>query len=496
MNTIWKIWAFASIGIILAAPSCKKYQVVSATKEVNEVAISLQPNYTAHLGANFQINPVLTFTQDKSADTGRYTYQWYVFSPGLSKVNLDSTRNLTSTVILPPGAYILYYIVKDTVTGVAFQKSANLKVSTPYYEGWMVLSDAGAAPRLDMVSYDDNGVGGLNTDLLGKLGSGLVLSGEAKNVVCTPTQSAYGIYITTTGNGTNLVDPENFSWKSTNNIRYSILDNSIAPDFYADPFVPLTTFTSLTQAIYSNGNIYYCNNSPFALPINRMNGETANFYAAPFMAGQLQFYLYDQTNRRFAYINTINGASGCSPLPAYGTPGASLFDYNNTGMDLVYMGLSYYNGTTVFNILKNPGTGKYYLALINYGDQSQTYYQEMTATDISSATHFAINIDYGYVFYSTGSKLYEYDLGLKTSKLMEDYGASQITDVNSGIFMMSPTQPQQKELLVSTYDPSGTVGSNGTLSIYTVPPVNGKLVMTETYTGFGKIKDIAYRQRQ
>jgi hypothetical protein len=62
--------------------------------------------------------------------------------------------------------------------------------------------------------------------------------------------------------------------------------------------------------------------------------------------------------------------------------------------------------------------------------------------------------------------------------------------------MMSPIQPQQKELLVSTYDPSGTVGSNGTLSIYTVPPVNGKLVITETYTGFGKIKDIAYRQRQ
>jgi hypothetical protein len=484
MNTISKISTLVTGTLLLLCFSCRKYQVVNDTKKVNEVTIGLPANYTAYLGDTLHLVPVLSFTQDNSNDTGRYTYQWYTVSPNLSgyyKVIIDSTKNLTYKVSLSPGSYLLYCNVTDTVTGLFFRTSVNLKVTTPYYEGWLVLSDAGSAPRLDMVSYNANGVGTLYFDVLGKLSSDLKLTGEAKNVLYSGN-----IYITTTGNGTNSVDPDNFSWKPTNNIRYSMLDPTIPADFYADRFV----IGGYQQALYSNGNVYTLYGPSFGLPVNRMQGETANFSAEPFIAIGSYVYLYDQAKHRFAanFISANN--TSCNPLPAYGSSGATLFDYNNTGMDLVYMDESPYNGQEVFAILKDTVTGKFHLTLFNDYGQTQDYYAEMTGTDLASATHFALNNNYGYVFYSAGSKLYEFDLGLKTSKLMADYGSLQITDV-----IRNPVASQTNDLLVTLLDPSGTAGSNGILKIYSVPPVGGSLVLHETYTGFGDIKGVTYRQR-
>jgi hypothetical protein len=485
MNAISKISTLVTGTLILLCFSCRKYQVVSDTKKVNGVTIGLPSNYTVYLGDTLHIVPVLSFTQDNSNDTGHYTYQWYTLNPNLGgdyKVMLDSTKNLTYKVSMSPGTYVLYFNVTDTVTGLFFRGSVNLKVTTPYYEGWLVLSDAGSAPRLDMVSYNDSGAGILYFDVLGKLNSDLKLTGEAKNVLY------YGnIYITTTGNGTNWVDPENFSWKPTNNIRYNMLDPSIAPDFYADRFV---IDIVEGQALYSDGNVYTAVSSPFGLPINRMNGEAANFYAEPFVGMGSYVYLYDNAKHRFAANFIVIGLTGCSPLPAYGSSGATLFDYNNTGMNLVYMDESPYNGQEVFAILKDTVTGKFHLALFSDYGQTQDYYAEMTGSDLASATHFAINNNYGYVFYSAGSKLYEFDLGLKTSKLMADYGSLQITNV-----LRNPVATQTNDLLVTLTDPSGTAGSNGILKIYSVPPVGGSLVLHETYTGFGDIKGVTYRYR-
>lgn len=505
MNTIIKISGMVLAGVLFIFASCRKYQVVSPVKDINEVVIGgLQSSYTALLGTHYQVQPSLTFTKDNSTDTARYKYIWYTLNPGLNnldanyKVVLDSTKDLTSKVNLGPGSYFLYYIVKDTVSGVSWQKTVSLKVATPYYEGWLVLSDAGAVPRLDLVSYDAAGVGTPIYDVLGKLGSGLVLSGDAKNVVCTPGYPNYGIYITTSSNGTNSVDPENFSWVSTNNIRYSILDNTIPSNFYADPFVSfdMYSFSGTLTALYQNGNVYVTQNGTYVLPVNRFKGEAGNFYASPFFAGMGAVYLYDTLKRRFGY-NNIFLNNYCVALPAYGTPGATMFDFNNTGMDLIWMGFSMYNGSNVYCILKEPATGNYHLALINYNGQSQTYYQDMTATDLASAAHFAISVDYGYVFYAVGGKLYEYDLGLKSSKLMADYGAGQITDISSGIPLADQNAivPLKRKLIVSSYDPGGTAGSNGKLEIFTIPPVNGSLVLNESYTGFGKIKSVSYRQR-
>ncbi|MHA4807342.1 PKD-like family lipoprotein [Flavitalea flava] len=491
MNIHAKILTGIASVFILLCFSCKKYQVVAGTKEVNEVKVGLQASYTVYLGDTLHITPSLSFTQDKGANPGRYKYLWYYINLGADgfdasyKVSIDSTLDLTYRIALSPGNYLLYFDVTDTLTGVVFHGSAPLKVTTPYYEGWLVLSDAGTAPRLDMVSYNDNGVGTTYFDVLGKLGSGLVLTGKAKSVLYTG-----GIYITTTGNGTNTVDGDNFSWKPTNNIRYVMPDPNLPADYYPDRFVygPYSGEQVLWNdgTVYARGNTYY----PFGLPINRFLAEQSNFYASPFVSAGFYLYLYDSAKHRFAQNLIIGNRSSMNPMPTFGTGGATLFDWNNTGMNLVFMDLSPYNGLEVFAILKDTAADKFHLAQFNDYEQRQDYYELMTGPDLATATHFAINSNYGYVFYSSGSKLYEFDLGLKTSKLMADYGTLQISNV-----LRNPVQSQTNDLIVTLTDPAGTPGSNGILKLYSVPPVGGSLVLHETYTGFGDIKGVTYRQR-
>jgi hypothetical protein len=53
----------------------------------------------------------------------------------------------------------------------------------------------------------------------------------------------------------------------------------------------------------------------------------------------------------------------------------------------------------------------------------------------------------------------------------------------------------QRWLSVGYYDPSGTEGSNGTLEQYSVVDAHDPLVLQRSWTGFGKITSISYRER-
>jgi hypothetical protein len=49
--------------------------------------------------------------------------------------------------------------------------------------------------------------------------------------------------------------------------------------------------------------------------------------------------------------------------------------------------------------------------------------------------------------------------------------------------------------MIGAYDVALPEGANGSLGIYTVPSVNGDLVLYKNYSGFGKIKSLTYRER-
>ncbi|RQO74451.1 hypothetical protein DBR43_03400 [Pedobacter sp. KBW06] len=498
---------FSIVGLTMLIISCKKDSLIGDIKEINEVKIGgIAASYTVSLGVPLVITPELKFTQDNESNTGRYQYEWY--SAEGVRVDIANTRNLNTEIKLTPGTHnSVYYRVTDTQTGVKWTKMFSISIVTPIYEGWLVLGDVDGIARLDMVSLKDNVYTPIY-DVLGLTGSALKLKGSAVDVSYFPYRaSKQGIYVSSTGTGTTKIDPESFAWDAQMYISYESLIPSL-PDNYLADFVQPKGNRGVSY-MYKDGKFYYNKDDQgyrYSVPINVMTGSTTEFRAAPFVASVIQgdfstngaSVLYDATNRKF--VNHQPSSVTCSDMPA-----GTLFNFT-TGKDLVYMESTTYNGSfangDVFAVLKDEGAPNYHLARISLAafgvSFQQNYWDVMNATDISLAENFAVSPDLGYVFYNVGGKLYEYDMFLKKSKLMLDKGAEKITMLRFHKFVYpfgAATPKYSNKLIVGSYDPARPSASSGKLELFTVPAVNADLVVLESYTGFGKIKDITYRER-
>lgn len=499
---------FLIVGLTMILLSCKKDKLTGDVKAINEVKIAgINPSYTAALGVPLVITPNLNFTQDNGTDDSRYIYEW--FSAESLKTHIASTRNLNAVINLTPGLHPnIYYTVKDTQTGVQWSTRFSITVVTSIYEGWLVLNDVDGTARLDMVSVKDNVYTPIY-DVLALTGSALKLQGAPVNISCFPLDNkTYGIYVSAKGTGTTKIDPETFGWDRLKYMSYESMIPSIPENFLAD-FVQQKG-NQYAGYIYKGGTVYFYRQASgfvYSVPVNVMKGSATEFKAAPYIASVLlgdfaangPSILYDATNRKF--VNQQATAISCSDMPA-----GTLFNYT-TGKDLVYMASTNYNGALasgdVFAILKDPGIANFYLARISlaaFGTSfQQNYWDTMNATDIALAEQFAVSSDLGYIFYNVGGKLYEYDMFLKKSILMLDKGAQKISMLRFQNFVFpnaSATTKYSNKLLVGSYDSSKPSASNGTLEIFTVAPVNGPLKVLESYSGFGKIMDISYRERK
>lgn len=491
------------LGFFILLAACRKDASKPAYQAINEVQISgLEISYSVLQGQRLKITPQLDFTIDDGKDPSRYEYEW--MAADIQQIIISHQRNLDTTINLAPQQYIMYYRVRDKISGVQWAKKFDLYVQTSIYQGWMVLCDVNGTARLDMVSQQDTGYMTIH-DVLKFAGSSLTLQGAPVDLACFPyTFSQYGIYITTTGTGTTKVDPESFQWAPEMELSYETLMKDIPDNFGADFMVAKGSM--LNSYLYKGGNVYYYSGSAglrYSVPVNIVQGEPKEFVAAPFItsspadfADYAPSVMYDITGRRF--LQHAPGRTYVTPVPA-----GTLFDFNNTGKDLIFMTSSKYNGSfsggEVFVVMKDPATAKYYLGRFTidaFGPSFvQTYWQEMTATDIGLAENFAVNPDFGYVFYNVGGKLYEYDMFSKQSTLMLDKGAGKITLLKFQRFLQqfAPATSQFfNKLIVASYD---NTTANGDMEIYAVPDVNGALQLLSHYSGFGKIKNIEYRER-
>lgn len=460
--------------------------------DINELNVTgLEETYTVYTGEHLKLTQSLNPTKDDGSDPNRYSYEWIAVTS--TKITIATTKDFDGLVKLPPAKYAIYYSVKDAVTGVTWRpKPFTLNVVSSIYQGWLVIGEADGKPRLDMVSIIPGIVEPrIITDVLDAAGSALKLGGKAVDVECfgsaISTSTAYGIYVTSTETGTARIDPDSFAWAQTQNIAYESVgggfDTNFGVDFMKSP-------SSGENMIYSKGNIYSyykAGQVRYGLPQNILETETKTFYAAPFIADNQTVFgppvFFDRDARRFVRYNLYKG--NCSTMPPV-TGSDTVLDWNNTNCDLVFMTTSNFNNYENFAVLKNISTGKFYLLRFNKA-LTQTYYKEiLNAPDFDKATKFAVSPDSGYLFYAVGGKLYEYDNGTQSAKLMVNKGSEEITYLDFN----ARAKTFEKKLIVGSYN--GTVG---TLELFTVPPVNGNLVLDNTYTGLCKIVDVAFRPR-
>ncbi|MFT3823529.1 MAG: PKD-like family lipoprotein [Chitinophagaceae bacterium] len=472
--------------LLLALSACYRDLGNYDYKQPNTVTIGgINDKYIVMQGTYFELVPQLAFSDSTAKDSARYTYQWISMKSGAlpadKRLYLGTGRSLRTNMAMAAGVYTVYYLIKDTLTGLQFQKSFTVEVQSNIYEGWMVMTDVNGIAKLAMISKLNNQYTVI-PDVLASTGSALALQGKPLAVNCmriNALSTGYAIYIST-DKTTDRIDAETFQYNSTLNIKYEMLSNipeTFAPAAFANAGGYRIFMLEGTDVYF----YYYTYQIRFGLPVNIMKNEALTFHTAPFIAASTLAevtVLYDNDNKRF--VRHSGNDASCTLMPD-----GTLFDYK-TGKDLVYMTFSAFNNGNVFAILRDAAANKYYLArfLLNNNIQ-QVYYDEMTATDIAQAKNFAVSPDLGYIFYTVNNKLYSYDMSLKASKLMMDRGTQSFTALS---FYGSI-------LMAGVVDPAKPEGANGILESYTVPPVQGALVLGNKWEGLGKVVSFSYRNR-
>ncbi len=498
------IYLALTIGIC-SLYSCYKDLGNYSYKDVNKVVIGgvdTVHGYAVSLGDTLTIDPNLTLTLD-AGGSHQYKYEWSWFDSRNGNQVISTEKNLRLRINKVPGPYTLQYKVTDSTTGVLFHIRCSVLVRTEVYEGYLVLSDVGGNSRLDMLSYDAISGGFTQyTDVLTKMHSSLPPQGQPYKVLATRVSNAfsfsdstYGIYLVT-ASGTNRVHPETFDYSPTYNIRYEVAGN-IAPDFKADNLISDPAFYFVSIYMVSDHNVYLRTGGVplYNLPINKYVGRPI-FKASDYIVsdGSGNATLFNMDDRIFAVTHSTNGTTVQDPPAAIPANGEA--DYP-AGADLLWMAKS--STGYGYAVTKQGAFSK--LSKFTPGSLP-IYCDTIWGTDIDKATHFAVSANPEYLFYSVGAKVYEYDLYLKTSKLMLDKGSSEITYLSIQRFSPTAAGPKPstygtwlKWLTVGYADPGGTPGANGTLEQYSIPDANQALVLQKSWTGFGKIVSVSYRER-
>ncbi|MCA5005639.1 PKD-like family lipoprotein [Sphingobacterium bovistauri] len=490
-----------AIAFSVSYTSCIKDTGNYTYSEINrlEEITNMPDTLTAFYGSQFKFSPDVKFNKDQNFDQSKYDYEWSYIGPnglGGTKLfifneNKDVDMIVTSIVA---GTYQAYFSVTDKETGVKFRTPFRLIIKDEFNEGWIMMNEANGKPRIDMLSLNSEGNAVLVLDLLSKVGSDLELKGKPEMIYNYPTglligpdKISHGLYVGT-DEMTTKIEPNTFKWTPTMGLQHEMF-GEYPTGFYASIIKQKSTWSAY---LIGKGDAYYYDrvmNIYFSAPINYINEERVEFEVAPFVYAPTGVF-YDITNRRFVKHTGAASSSTVIPDPSDN----KLFSFK-TGMDLKYMKGVSFNGGEIFSILKSPNSDLYYLARFNARSNAQTYYAEILNNDIKNAEFFEVNPEFGYIFYAVGGKLYQYDMIYKTTKLMIDIGNNRISYLRFYEFINTNKYKDGNKLMLGFYDPNISNGTEGRLNIYTVPGLNGDLVLNKSYSGFGRIKDLTYRER-
>ncbi|WP_159451734.1 PKD-like family lipoprotein [Pedobacter africanus] len=481
--------------------ACKKDPGNYNYIEINEAVVSgLDSLYSVNQGEILQIKPKIAYSRDAAGDTLNYKYSWLRinregYNAGVPKL-IDSATNFNVRMNDNLGVYNYSFRITDKKTGVWKESYFKIFVTNKTYEGWYLLSETGGKQsRLDMLSYKVAAKKyEFMEDVLAASRSTLKLKGTPSFIeffntngvpIINGTQDALVVGTTEMATFLGVDTLEHLPIYDFSVFMEGNKNLAIGPGSKMET-LPFNVFLWANHIVYTQ---YYGK----LFPINKMSSGNTNPFktSRSFGAASVDAVLFNEDASEFVWYPG-NGAKSCIKIE-----NETLFK-NKIDKDLLYMKYSSYNGGEYFAILKDKTSDKVYLARFTVGKQN--YFAEITGTPIAQAEQFEVSGDFGYVFYSVGGKLYEYDFNLKLNKEMADYGSRKISllkfqYVDPGYYTKNPRYVDiNRRLCVCTYD-EGNIDRSGTLDLYFIPPINGQLVKEESFSGMGKIVSITYRNR-
>lgn len=499
---------------IITITSCRKDLGNYNYQDINEGTITgIESTYSILRGQKLEINPTINFTKDDTNDTTKYTYKWFSIDPASSeKKNFANGKNLNWLVSLPAisNAYTIYYIVTEKSTGITFQKKFKLSVTSTIADGWLVLNNVDGISRLDFFNYNTTTTDFVYyNDILSSFGTlkpqgkPISLYYQSRRDVFTNV-SARTVFLNTDQN-TYVISTQDNTFNSYVNLS-SIMGAYFTPPYHAEKI--RTTVSSGTYMFDSNGQMLNEDatvGSSYGTRLNKLSNGTP-FNISPFFAeGYRQtgnyMLMFDIDKKRFMEQKGANTSSSVPvPVVPVTTPATPpLFDPGNVGMDLMYMDYTPAISGQVFAILKNS-SNKVYLArmVCSTASFTEVAFDEITlAPEMVNASNFAIDPVEGYIMYLVGSKVYRYNPFLKTNKMVVDLGTRKISVFKYQRMVVSPSNVRYaeyaKKLIIGSYDEANSATS-GKVDLYNVPSLDGELSLYKSFSGLGKIVDIAYKE--
>ncbi|WP_349113478.1 PKD-like family lipoprotein [Butyricimonas faecihominis] len=452
-----------------------------------------------------------------------------VTKSGQKWINLNplGTLNLDTLATFAADTYAGWFIVTDKRSGVQASTIFDIKVSSPTYEGWMVLCNEGEQERvrMDMIAVISAERVIPAYDILTPLG--LPELKYARGIGFYPnlfSNPADVIYVMSE-EGTFKLDKETFK----TNVSWNI--NSV--DFIISPVNEnVVCYTSVNNETTSRalacicvtnvGNAYAqvfgASGAAFEHAINTSErGSSPKYKVAPYIGVSMarpgngsSALLYDEDNKRFVGWKYGNDDDITQTLTPVADTENSLFSFK-TGMELVYMESTRYSGGLVYSILQDAG-GKRYIYGINMSNNGfvqEAKYEDLNAPDFDKATLFAFHSQFPYMFYAVGNKVYLHNLGTNTTYPVNNialgenetvtmlkfnlYRQCSLKDLNN---QSEEFMARQYELMVGSYNAATPDNNGGRLGFYPVDGVNNSVTKRIEYSGFAKIKDVVYRERR
>lgn len=492
--------------ILLGFTSCRKELGNYKYQDINECVINgIDSSYSILRGFDLKISPELIFSQDRSKDTSKYSYQWFVVDDRATpseRTDIAKTRQLNWTVTLPVLSYPyrLYYRVTEISTGQSWQREVPLSVNTNIADGWLVLNEINNKGRLDYFNYlPATNEFQYYKDILA-LQASVKQEGKPAFVYFYYRRDVFsGVAARSVVLGT---DQETTIINTRNNSFNPYIDLSKATMAYFPPPYYAVTVKAAGSQSYMLDNLGRLNfEAPsqatgYGTMINKtLTGEKITispFIAESYFGGNNTALMYDVVNKRF-YLH--NGLDVACAVPV---TESTLFDPGHVKMDLMYLSRTPALGQQVYALFKNAA-GKVFLARISLDGTTfvELAFDEVTATDILQAKLFAIDPVEGYLMYTTGNKVYRYNPFDRSVKMVLDAGNRSITVLKYQQLVYDIANPRYLEyaskLIVGSYDPAAPQTS-GKLELYTVPNLNGPLRIYKTFEGLGKIVDVSYRE--
>lgn len=421
---------------------------------------------------------------------------------------IGSEKNLSHYVTEDPGMHYGSLTITDTKNNAKFNQRFFVNVRSVTSEGWAVLCDEGGESRLDWI-FD---ISADSVEIVHSLWSEKNYN-MGRPVSLNFFYSLSGSFrLVNTESGSFNLDPLLQTAGEDRNMKYEFFTVPERVDIRGGSSIIMHRNPEISMLIDSKGDIYTKTTIDvgilFDYPCNIVGGENDYFVAAPYIAIHHLKYneeaasiiLYDQTNCRF--VEFMNNANYPSVAKFTGT----MFQ-PTTNHELIFMETTMTQNS--FAVLKNKSTGKYYVygfRIRGAGVNEQTFYTEIKGADLNLLNKISFHNIYNYMFYTAGSKVYQFKLPSEGSDAepaeeVISLPGETVVDIMLPKFaaweMYKPWETDRANQLVVASNRDNQATDCGNVRIYDVPSLSAPLVLVKEHVdkGLGKIVDIEYFER-